>query len=146
MKPYTPTIGLEDIRPEYGGPIDISKITPDYNMGTGIASDSVTASNIDAYRSNIDSLYSTPEFVGVSPEQQISIIPEAGTYYDPNVIKSQGQFIPSSARLEPETFSVYKQPSLQGQGTGLPSVQEAMNIQPQLNPLQQPIVTGKQYE
>lgn len=127
---------LDPIKPEYGGPIDISKITPNYNMGTGIASDSVAASNLDAYQSNIDAFtQSQPEIietaytdyrvprefnVRVDPSQQVPIVGETGTY------TAGGD------------FQLYKQPGLEGQGTlQMPTVQEAMNIQPQLNPLQQ---------
>ena len=127
---------LDPIKPEYGGPIDISKITPNYNMGTGIASDSVAASNIDAYRTNLDAIqqsqpqvietaykdYTVPrDFnVRVDPAQQVAIVPETGTY------TTGGD------------FELFKQPGLEGQGTlQMPTVQEAMNIQPQLNPLQQ---------
>jgi hypothetical protein len=131
---YTPTIGLEDIRPEYGGPI--KTLQPDYSSSFDAFKTpySVTDANIDAGISNIDAIkqsqpkiietaytdYRVPrEFnVRVSPDQNIPFVDTKGTY------TAGGD------------FELFKQPSLEVQ-TGLPTVQEAMKIKPQLNPLQQ---------
>ncbi len=122
---YTPTIGLEDIRPEYGGPIPAFE--PDYSSSLDalkLSPDSITAANIDAGISNIDAIQKSPVLGGgdfnvrISPDQKIPFVDTKGTY------TAGGD------------FELFKQPSLEVQ-TGLPTFEEAMNIQPQLNPLQQ---------
>jgi hypothetical protein len=135
MKSYTPTIGLEDIQPEYGGPI--KALQPDYSSSFDAFKTpySVTDANIDAGISNLDAFtksqpkivetaytdYVVPrEFTArISPDQNIPFIDTKGTY------AAGGD------------FELFKYPSLKGPGTGLPTVQEAMKIKPELNPLQQ---------